>query len=332
MQALSGRAMNRARISGPQRTVAVDRGLYLVHYATADDGTNPPTVRVFGTNGSVEILTHPDDDEGTMRLPGSSIAVRVASACDLVIEVAPSVPNGSTAAAISLEPLSTARRRQGGTDIPAAPAQGYATAVAAPALRILGHVSGIGDVVVASGDWIAGPMAPSRVEGIAIEWPNAPAGVNLRYAVQFLGPQGGSSPLTDLGGFAGTRRRALALCGVVLELSGPAATRYQLVAEALFLGAPVQSQRGQRVVLAGATGREPLVGVRIALEEAAPLRPAAPPPAAVSAPLAPARQPVPAAQPAQTPRAAAPEETVPAVRRTGRVRVFRNIGGRGSDG
>lgn len=324
--------MNRARISGPQRTVAVDRGLFLVHYATADDGANPPTVRVFGKTGAVEILTHPDDDDGTMRQPGSSLAVRVASACDLVIEVAPSVPNGSTAAAINLEPLSTARRRQGGSDIPAAPAPSPVPALSAPALRILGHVSGIGDVVVAAGDWVAGPMAPSRIEGIAIEWANAPAGVNLRYAVQFLGPQGGSSPLTDLGGFAGTRRRALALCGVVLELSGPAATRYQIVAEALFLGAPVLTQRGQRVVLSGATGREPLVGLKLALEEAAPLRPAAPPPQKPAAVSAPARQLPQAPQPLQPARPAEPDEALPAVRRTGRVRVFRNIGGRGSDG
>ena len=58
------------------------------------------------------------------------------------------------------------------------------------------------------------------------------------------------------------------LTNVMLELSGPDASVYQFSVEALFLGAPVMHVSGERVVLSGPTGREPLVGLRVALEEA----------------------------------------------------------------
>ena len=58
------------------------------------------------------------------------------------------------------------------------------------------------------------------------------------------------------------------LTGVMLELSGPDASLYQFSFEALFLGSPVMRATGERVVLSGPTGREPLVGLRVALEEA----------------------------------------------------------------
>ena len=72
----------------------------------------------------------------------------------------------------------------------------------------------------------------------------------------------------DLGAFAGTRGRAMALTGLMLELTGPDATLYRFSAEALFLGSPVIRVSGERVVVSGPTGREPLVGLRVALHGA----------------------------------------------------------------
>ena len=73
--------------------------------------------------------------------------------------------------------------------------------------------------------------------------------------------------MVPLGTFAGTRGRALALTGVVLEMSGN--TELQFSAEAIFLSAPTLRAFGRRVVLSGPTGREPLVGLRIAVERIA---------------------------------------------------------------
>jgi hypothetical protein len=74
-----------------------------------------------------------------------------------------------------------------------------------------------------------------------------------------------SGRLVAVGSFAGTRGRAMPLTGIVLELSGPDASHYQLEVEALFLGSPIKRAVGQRVLLSGPTGREPLVGLRLAL-------------------------------------------------------------------
>jgi hypothetical protein len=53
----------------------------------------------------------------------------------------------------------------------------------------------------------------------------------------------------------------------MLELSGPDAARYEFTTEAVFLGSPVMRAKGQRVVLKGPTGREPLVGLRVDINQ-----------------------------------------------------------------
>jgi hypothetical protein len=89
--------------------------------------------------------------------------------------------------------------------------------------------------------------------------------LELRYAVKTAG-QAGPAKMVDLAGFAGTRGRALPLTGVVLEMSGGAALNCQFLAEALFLSSPILRAVGQRVVLSGPTGREPLVGLRVSIQ------------------------------------------------------------------
>jgi hypothetical protein len=133
-------------------------------------------------------------------------------------------------------------------------------------IQLLGHVAGVGDKLVRFGEWIAGPASPSRIEGIKIEWPNKPRGVDLRYAVRIGGQIPGATRPIDVGGFAGTRGRAAPLVGATLDIAGPSAGGYQLVADAMFLGAPQMRVAGQHVVLSGPTGREPMVGLRLAIE------------------------------------------------------------------
>jgi hypothetical protein len=167
--------------------------------------------------------------------------------------------------------------------------------VTTQSLQLLGHIAGIGDVVVGPNAWIAGPSSPSRIEGFALEWPDKPAGIDIRYAVQFANAQPGSSKMVTLGTFAGSRGRALALTGVVLELIG--SDDLQFSTEAIFLSAPTLRAIGRRVVLSGPTGRETLVGLRVTVE----------PVASVSA----AENPV------------TPAQSLAAMR-SGRVRVFRS--------
>ena len=211
------------------------------------------------------MILHPDHEEPVLSRPGTCLIVRAMQPGMLAIEVEPSRTNGSIAATVNIEPLIQ------GEAVPAARqpqhmTEGCATELAAD-IRVLGHIAGIGDVYANANEWLAGPTAPSRIEGIAIEWPTKPEGVDIRYSVKTAQPLNISGRIVDLGAFAGTRGRAMALTNLILELSGPDASLYQFSVEALFLGAPVMRVSGERVVVSGPTGREPLVGLRVALRK-----------------------------------------------------------------
>lgn len=256
-----GAVMDRNRDLGQQRTVDLDRGLFLVQYKSADDEASPPKVVVSPASGherSLELLLHPDADQGILWQPGSSLIVRVARAAQLQIAVVPQRQNGSRAASVEVKSVSQ------GTP-PQAPQDEWDQEREPGSFRLLAHVAGIGDVVVGPNEWIAGPTAPSRIEGISIEWPNRPRDVELRYAAK--SPiQAGTPAMVNLAAFAGTRGRAQPITGLVLEMSGRRASNWQFVAEALFLSSPTLRAVGQRVVLSGPTSREPLVGLRITIE------------------------------------------------------------------
>jgi len=254
--------MDRSKDLGQQKVVDLDRGLFCIQYQSADDEASPPKVVVSPAPGherEVELFLHPDADQAVLWRPGSSLIVRTTAAAQLHVQVVPLRQNGSKAAAVKFEPLTQ------GTPVYRARGEWDSATDDASGVRLLGHVAGIGDVLVGPNEWIAGPTAPSRIEGIAIQWPQKPGDVDLRYAVKSAA-QPATPKMVDLQSFAGTRQRALPITGIVLEMSGPGASHYQLWAEALFLSSPTLRAIGQRVVLSGPTGREPLVGLRIAIQ------------------------------------------------------------------
>jgi hypothetical protein len=255
--------MKRATVPAKRKTVDIDRGLFLVRYSSADDPRRPPSVRIaLDADSAPEnaLITHPDAHEAVLFEPGTALAVRAVSPTRLLVEVTPAGEDGSTAATVKVEALN-----------PGAQADPVSATVALAgeagesfldkSIRLRAHVAGIGDVVATPQEWIAGPAAPSRIEGIAVEWPDRPAGLGLRYAVRGQGSDIGR--LAEVGAFVGTRGRALPLTDLVLELSGEAAGDHEIVVDALFLGAPVTRTTGRRVTLSGPTAREPLVGLRL---------------------------------------------------------------------
>jgi hypothetical protein len=247
-----------------QRKIAtIDRGLFLVRYTAAEDELRPPKVKVVvgpKQESDVLLILHPDHEDAVLWQPGSSLVVMATSPVEIIVEVSPTRRDGSSAATVQVEPLT-----QGNA---ASPVEfGGETAVGSGDIRVLGHVAGIGDVLANADTWLAGPSAPSRIEGIAIEWLAKPNDLNVRYSVKTARPRASSGRMMDLGSYAGTRGRALPIVGLVLELSGPGASRYQFAAEAIFLGSPRQRATGKRVTLSGPTGREPLVGLRLRLNE-----------------------------------------------------------------
>ena len=280
--------------TGQQQTVAIKRGLFLVRYAAAEDVEQPPVVKVSqdtASNKDIRFLLHPDHSEAVLWQPDTCLVVQAMAPGTLSVQVLPAQEGGSTAATVRIEPLS-----QGNATIPLAHTKiRRSKAHDLGNFRVLGHVSGIGDVLVNGYEWLAGPSAPSRIEGISIEWPGKPSELDIHYAVKTAKPQTTSGRKVGLGSFAGTRGKAMPVVELMLEMSGPDASSLQFSVEAIFLGSPTTHIIGRQVITSGPTGREPLVGLRISLESARV-----------------------AARPAPKATVAKPE------RSTGRVRVFRS--------
>jgi hypothetical protein len=247
-----------------QKTIELDRGLFLIRYSTADDMACPPTVKILlrdaGAN-NVTFVLHPDHRDAVLWEPNAALVIRATSPAKLFVEVTSLYENGSVAASVKIEPLT-----QGKTRHPA-PMADEVKALDLHDFRVLGHIARIGDVSVGSKEWLAGPSAPSRIEGISIDWSTKPRDLEIRYSVKPAKSQAGVGQVVGLGTFAGTRGRAVPLIGVSLEMSGAAASNCQFVVEAIFLGSAISRMTGKRIALSGPTGAEPLVGLRIGIEQ-----------------------------------------------------------------
>jgi hypothetical protein len=250
---------------GKRKIVDVDRGLFLVRYAAAQDAAEPPKVSLSPEQSSeagLAFFLHPDHREAVLWRPGSCVVLRAAARSRLVVDVAPVHDHGSSNATIRIEPLTQGEAPSRVTKNAAA---------AAPCdisdFRVHGHVASIGDVVVEADEWLAGPSKPSRIEGISIAWPGKPDDLDMRYSVRTARAQAISGRVVELGSFAGTRGKGLPVVGVTIEISGRGASNFELVVEAIFLGSPAMRITGKRVVAQGPTSREPLVGLRLRLRQ-----------------------------------------------------------------
>ena len=244
-----------------RKSVRINRGIFLVRYASANDEPMPPKITVSpDQTQNISLVLHPDHHEGALWRPGSCLVVQALEPGTLSIEVTPIQKNGSAAATVKIEPLTQ------GEPLSGWPSRKNPSSCDLGDFRVLGHIASIGDVVVNASQWLAGPSAPSRIEGIAIEWPGKPKDLVLRYSVKTAKPQAVSGRVFELGSFAGTRGKALPIIGLMLEMSGPGAANVEFTTEAIFLGAPAMRMTGTRVTAAGPTGREPLVGLRLGIE------------------------------------------------------------------
>ncbi|MGP0093385.1 MAG: hypothetical protein ACLPKB_26110 [Xanthobacteraceae bacterium] len=251
-----------------RKMIEVNKGLFLIRYTSAEDEARPPKVEIFLDPTSVEdieLVLHPEHEDAILWQPGSCLVVRATAPGKLALEVTSHRDGASTAATVNIEPLT--QGEAGSRLPPAKKPRGGAVALDLDDLRVLGHIAGIGDVTVGLQEWLAGPSSPSRIEGISIDWPGKPDDVDIRYSVKLAKPQAPSGQMMALGSFAGTRGRAMPVVGVILEMSGAEGRHCQFVAEAIFLGSPAMRVTGKRVVLAGPTGRETLVGLRVGIEE-----------------------------------------------------------------
>jgi hypothetical protein len=275
------------------KVVDVDKGLVIVHYATARDEIRPPKIEVLVNpkdEKHIEIISNPLHSEAVLWRPGACLVVRAMRPGKLFVEVVPLDDDGSTAATVKVEMLSQGESSDARSAPPATKgaidlgrSSSAKSHVDLGRLKIIGHVAGIGDVTARADEWVAGPSAPARIEGVSIVWPGKPDDLEIRYCVKLARPHAVSGRMMGLGAYAGTRGRALPIVGIRLEMSGPAASSFRLVSEAAFLGAPIARTSGKQIEMSGPTGREPLVGFRLRLDEIniplIPLQPALTPPA-----------------------------------------------------
>lgn len=255
---------------GQTKNVDVHRGLLLVRYAGAEDEWRPPRVKISVNPKDakhIELILNPDHREAYLWQPGSCLVARAAKPGQLVVDVIPFEENGSVAATVKVETLS-----QGDNNMQPHASSGLFDNgdISADQLSLSCHVAGIGDVHAGAAEWIAGPSAPARIEGLQLNWPGKPSGLDIKYCVRLARAHPISLKEVKLGGYAGTRGQANPITGIAIELSGPKAARYRVAVEATFLGGPVRRAIGQRVKLTGIAGSEPLVGLRLRIDQIVP--------------------------------------------------------------
>jgi hypothetical protein len=270
--------MLQQQIQRKQKSFMLQRGLYVLRYESSVDASRPPLVTVACEAGRNEVILHPEQARATMSAPGQALVIRATESGNVQVEIASSASTGALDATLKFEQLRPdtgwPAGLAGGTSGFGEPATPYLASPAAK-IQLLGHVARLGDVVVGPDEWLGGLSAPARIEGFLVRWPGKPADVQLRYAATIAGQRPGEARLVEVDEYTGTRGRARPLVGLTAELIGPGAGNYQLTVEALFLGAPTRRMTGPSLAVAGPTGREPLVGLRMSLagQKAVPQQP-----------------------------------------------------------
>ena len=233
-------------------TLSVARGLHVFRYVSFQGTGAPAVARVIPPNAGVALLDMPGRDKGMLQRPGDCLVLRAERTSDVVIGLRRGSADGSLDASFRLEPVVLA------DEAPAAKPM----AAAAP-LSFIAHLSNVGDAQFAQNVWAGGPDAPAAIEGLQIVAEGVPAALEMQVLVGGRPPRW--SDWVGAGQYAGTRGHGLPLVGVRLRLK-PEAAGVEITAEALFLGALVAAQRGRLVEFVSASGVDPLVGVKFAVQ------------------------------------------------------------------
>jgi hypothetical protein len=252
-----------------QKAITLPRGIFVLRYESAVDSNAPPSVKVICDTSKNTAITHPDATDTVLKRPGSGLVLHAKAEGSVVLEIFSEYPNGSLEATLKCEPINQEldnfhEKAPRGAEVYQAPEAVQHTNYD---IAVVGHVARLGDVVVCANEWVAGPSAPSRIEGLEIRWPGKPQDADLSYGVRLLGDKPDSFRSSDINAFVGTRGRALPIVGAYFELSGPVAKTHRLVVESLFLSGTPRRQSGDVVKLSGPTGQEPLVGIRLLVEK-----------------------------------------------------------------
>ena len=241
-------------------TLTVPRGLHIFRYVSFQGAGVPAIARLIQPAAGVTLLDMPDRERGMLQRPGDCLVVRAERASEVVIGLRRGSPQGSLDATFRLEPIVL-------TEVAAPkvePARRTGT-IAQASFSFLAHLANIGDSPFAQNVWVGGPDQPAAIEGLEIVAPTGGSPLEMQVLVGSRPPRW--SEWVSAGQFAGTRGHNLPLVGLRLRLK-PDAEGVEIAAEALFLGALVAAQRGRQVEFVSASGVDPLVGVKFAVQSA----------------------------------------------------------------
>jgi hypothetical protein len=246
------------------RTIRVTQGLFVLRYVASKAGLNAPSLSVHAAPASgVELISPDGTDDHRLVSPGDALVVRADRDSFINVAVMPSHRNGSCDAELVLERVSTSLVKPPIMLVPdPMPEDGRP---AFEDLEILAHVARRGDVLARAGQWICGPELPMAIEGLEIRWPSRPRDLDIITTATINARGLKSLPERSIGSFLGTRGRAAPITSLSLSMAGASSDNFILRCEALFLGLPVTQVSGSSCVLRGATGVEPLVGLRLSV-------------------------------------------------------------------
>ena len=260
----------------------LEPGMWIFRYVGHSGGKVPPLVNLnpapFG-KGSIDFFPSEGVTRNTLVKPGDCIVTRVKSDKAAVMISEYHLASQPAQVTIKLDRIGTLPSPTAAISAPE-PGQTKAktprpTKKAAHVnandesetlnVKLLGHIQMRGDVVVQN-DWLGDPNGKHRIEGFAISCDELPEGVTLGYSCRTTR---GSQPQVVLANqFVGTRRKATPITAVAFNLGGPNAGDYVLSGEIAFAGCtPLAIKPGKE--LAGPTGAEQLVALRIAISKQA---------------------------------------------------------------
>ena len=261
----------------------LDPGMWIFRYVARTPAAVPPLVNLnpapFG-KGVVDFFPSEGVTRNTLVKPGDCIIARVKTAKAVVMISEYHLAGHPSEVTLKLDRIGKGAAAPAastvGSEDPVTPksakAKGARGNKAGPAdslnqlnVKLLGHIQMRGDVVVHN-DWLGDPNSNHRIEGFALSCDELPEGVSLGYSCRTTR---GSQPQVVLANqFVGTRRKAMPITAVAFNLGGPNAGDYVLSGEIAFAGLPpIAIKPGKE--LAGPTGAEQLVALRIAISKKA---------------------------------------------------------------
>ena len=254
----------------------LEPGMWIFRYVAHTPAAVPPLVNLnpapFG-KGTIDLFPSEGVTRNTLVKPGDCIIARVKTARAALTISEYHMAGKSSEVTLKLDRIDDRLTTPRASLVnPSKTKKGIANAdnatlQAADSLtvKLLGHIQSRGDVVVQN-DWLGDPNSNHRIEGFAISCDDLPEGVTLGYSCRTT--RGNQPQVVLANQFVGTRRKAMPITAVAFNLGGPNAGDYVLSGEIAFAGLPPLAIKPGKE-LAGPTGAEQLVALRIAISKKA---------------------------------------------------------------